>query len=145
MDSMMAVEIKQTLEREFEIFLTAQDIRGLNFAKLQEMSSQEIDGKKKRPGDVGDDSELLTGMKLLLRVIGIDEINPETCLELKTRNEPNRSEIFLIPGIEGVGAVFNSLIPKVKSPACCLQLGTNDNTQESVFAMADKLLPVKYS
>lgn len=33
MDSMMAVEIKQTLEREYEVFLTAQDIRGLTFAK----------------------------------------------------------------------------------------------------------------
>lgn len=29
MDSLMAVEIKQTLEREFEIFLTPQDLRGL--------------------------------------------------------------------------------------------------------------------
>lgn len=33
MDSMMAVEIKQTLEREFEVFLTAQDIRTLTFAR----------------------------------------------------------------------------------------------------------------
>lgn len=29
MDSLMAVEIKQTLEREFEIFLTPQDLRAL--------------------------------------------------------------------------------------------------------------------
>lgn len=29
MDSLMAVEIKQTLEREFEIFLTPQDLRSL--------------------------------------------------------------------------------------------------------------------
>ncbi|CAB0015645.1 unnamed protein product [Nesidiocoris tenuis] len=41
MDSMMAVEIKQTLEREFEIFLSPQDIRGLTFAKLQEMSNKD--------------------------------------------------------------------------------------------------------
>lgn len=33
MDSIMAVEIKQTLEREFEIFLTPQDIRSLTFAR----------------------------------------------------------------------------------------------------------------
>lgn len=33
MDSMMAVEIKQTLEREYEVFLTVQDIRTLTFAK----------------------------------------------------------------------------------------------------------------
>jgi fatty acid synthase len=39
MDSMMAVEIKQTLEREFEVFLTPQDIRSMTFAKLYEISS----------------------------------------------------------------------------------------------------------
>lgn len=33
MDSMTAVEIKQTLEREYDVFLTAQDIRGMTFAK----------------------------------------------------------------------------------------------------------------
>jgi len=38
MDSMMAVEIKQTLEREFEVFLTAQDIRSMTFAKLMEIA-----------------------------------------------------------------------------------------------------------
>lgn len=38
MDSMMAVEIKQTLEREFEMFLSAQDIRGMTFARLTELA-----------------------------------------------------------------------------------------------------------
>lgn len=33
MDSMMAIEIKQTLERDFEVFLTAQDIRSMTFAR----------------------------------------------------------------------------------------------------------------
>lgn len=36
---MMGVEIKQTLEREFEVFLTPQDIRSLTFAKLHEISA----------------------------------------------------------------------------------------------------------
>ncbi|KMQ83915.1 fatty acid synthase [Lasius niger] len=40
MDSMMAVEIKQTLEREFDILLSAQDIRNLNFAKLKKMTNK---------------------------------------------------------------------------------------------------------
>lgn len=33
MDSMMGVEIKQTLEREYDVFLTPQDIRNLTFAR----------------------------------------------------------------------------------------------------------------
>ena len=141
MDSMMAVEIKQTLEREFELFLTAQDIRGLNFAKLQEMSAQDTKKKSTNGGDAGS-GEILTGMKLLVRVIGNDQISNETCLALQTRAEPGRTEIFLVPGIEGFGNVFKGLTPKLKSPACALQLG-NDDTQCSINAMADKLVKVR--
>jgi len=39
MDSMTGVEIKKTLEREFEIYLTPQEIRNLTFAKLDELSA----------------------------------------------------------------------------------------------------------
>ena len=141
MDSMMAVEIKQTLEREFELFLTAQDIRGLNFAKLQEILAQDISKKSANGGDA-ESGEILTGMKLLVRVIGNDQISNETCLALQTRAEPGRTEIFLVPGIEGFGNVFKGLTPKLKSPACALQLG-NDDTQCSINAMADKLVKVK--
>lgn len=38
MDSMMAVEIKQVLEREYDVFLTAQDIRGLTFNRLVQVN-----------------------------------------------------------------------------------------------------------
>ena len=40
MDSMIAVEIKQTLERDFDMFLSAQEIRVLNIAKLVEISGK---------------------------------------------------------------------------------------------------------
>jgi len=39
MDSMTAVEIKETLEREFEVYLTLQEIRKLTFASLNELSA----------------------------------------------------------------------------------------------------------
>lgn len=39
MDSLMSVEIKQMLEREFDIFLTAQELRAITFGKFQEMSN----------------------------------------------------------------------------------------------------------
>ncbi|XP_011702926.1 PREDICTED: fatty acid synthase-like [Wasmannia auropunctata] len=41
-DSMMVIEIKQTLEREFDIFFTAQEIRNLSFAKLMKMSGGNV-------------------------------------------------------------------------------------------------------
>lgn len=55
MDSMMAVEIKQTLEREFEVFLSPQDIRSMTFAKLHEISSSKEAGV---PAEIITDSKL---------------------------------------------------------------------------------------
>jgi fatty acid synthase len=51
MDSMTAVEIKQSLEREFEIFLTPQEIRSLTFSRLREMAAdnQDIEGREEPP------------------------------------------------------------------------------------------------
>lgn len=37
MDSLMGAEIKQTLERNYDIVLGVQEIRNLTFAKLLEM------------------------------------------------------------------------------------------------------------
>lgn len=61
MDSMMAVEIKQTLEREFDVYLTAQDIRGLTFAKLAQLAAQ-----SKEEGGEGRDSALNQGRQIYL-------------------------------------------------------------------------------
>ena len=38
MDSVITVEIKETLEREFEVYLTPQEIRNLTFVSLHELS-----------------------------------------------------------------------------------------------------------
>jgi hypothetical protein len=40
MDSMTAVEIKETLEREFDVYLTPQEIRTLTLARLNELSAE---------------------------------------------------------------------------------------------------------
>jgi fatty acid synthase len=40
MDSLTAVEIKQSLEREFGIFLMPKEIRSLTFARLNEMAEK---------------------------------------------------------------------------------------------------------
>jgi fatty acid synthase len=39
MFSMTVVEIKETLEREFEVYLTPQEIRNLTLARIDELSA----------------------------------------------------------------------------------------------------------
>lgn len=141
MDSMMAVEIRQTLEREFEVLLSAQDIRGLNFAKLIEMSAAGNEDKIKESERIKTEEGGLLGMQMLYRVVGDQDIIPDVCLKMKTKEEPGRNEVFLIPGIEGLASIFKDIAPKLKSPACCLQIGVTSN-QTTFGNIIKQLLPV---
>jgi len=140
MDSMMAVEIKQTLEREFDVFLTAQDIRNLNFAKLTEMRDK--DAEKMQSQD--DEQQIeASGMQLIIRIMSDKDVTPEVCLKLKSKENPRKVEVFLVPGIEGCGQVFEPLASKIKPIAFALQhavrhVGHNTSIQE----IANSLLPV---
>ncbi|XP_035738069.1 fatty acid synthase-like isoform X1 [Vespa mandarinia] len=136
MDSMMAVEIKQTLEREYEIYLTSSDIRNLNFFKLMEMSNKPRDNCNNNENDI---KGLLSGTKMLLQMF--DEIlSAKVTIPLKTNPEEGRNEIFFLPGIEGYSGVFKTLESKIKSPATCFQLAANYELK-TVEAMANLFLP----
>lgn len=142
-DSMMAVEIKQTLEREFDTFLTAQDIRNLNFAKLIEMFDNETQNEKSSSKSVRDATEL-TGIKLLVRLIGNEHLIADVCVDLPTKRTSTKSEVFLIPGLEGCGSIFNPLVQKIEDSATCLQHGTYNVGMNctSINEIADCLLQV---
>lgn len=137
MDSMMAVEIKQTLEREYEIYLTAPDIRNLNFAKLMEMNNKETDNSNCNENTT---KGLLSGTKMLLEIFG-EILSAEVAIPLRTNPEEGRNEIFFLPGIEGYSGVFKTLESKIKSPATCFQLAANYELK-TVEAMANLFLPV---
>lgn len=128
MDSLMAVEIKQVIDREFEINLTAQDLRTLTFAKLQELS----DAKAKEDGP----KAILKSISLadlqknmLFRSLGEEKTADETILPL---NSVPLSEhdccALLIPGVEGViSPIFRNMAAAIQIPAYGLQThGTRD-------------------
>ncbi|XP_015179002.1 PREDICTED: fatty acid synthase [Polistes dominula] len=135
MDSMMAVEIKQTLEREFEIFLTAQDIRNLNFAKLIEMN--DVNESKSNNNQNSSQEESVT--KMVMQLFG-ETLSKDIIMPLKTNPEEGRKEIFFIPGIEGYGVVFKNLESKIKSPATCFQIASRYELK-SFEDMANFILP----
>jgi fatty acid synthase len=53
MDSMTVVEIQQSLEREFGLFLTPQEIRSLTFARLSEMAADNQENEAKEQPSQG--------------------------------------------------------------------------------------------
>ncbi|XP_070515445.1 fatty acid synthase-like isoform X3 [Cardiocondyla obscurior] len=141
MDSMMAVEIKQTLERDFDTFLTAQDIRNLTFAALQQMS---ITTKREKIHDTNKtDANNLEDLYIMIQKMKDSDFVSGIAIELNTKKEVNRGHIFLLPGIDGCAAVYMSLASRFKSSVTCLQYGVPNipNECHSVMKSAAYLLP----
>ena len=139
MDSMMAMEIKQTFERDFEVFLTPQDLRALNIAKLIEMSAK--DKKQSKKGaKFTTKTETVADMQQLMQSINVPLLDANYCVELPVKCLEKKNEVFLIPGIEGSASIFSTLALKLKSPVTCLQTGLRE-TDLSIEETADRLLP----
>lgn len=147
MDSMMAVEIKQTLEREFEVFLTAQDIRTLTFARLEELTAQreaEASTAATRPIN----AEAAAGLKVLMKNFGEEKLISEPFIYTPTMvNDGVEGEeaihvmdrvMFMLPGLEGSAAVLEPLCRRLKIKVCVLQLGI-EHPNENIDQMVDRL------
>lgn len=124
MDSLMAVEIKQALEREFEINLTAQDLRVLTFAKLQEISNANNDPATRTKllsaeNELDDDDS-----SKLFRSFGDEKISKQTILKANNLDPDKFDECaLLVPGVEGVvGDALLKIAKDLKIPSFVLQL-----------------------
>lgn len=142
MDSVMAVEIKQTLEREFDVFLTAYDIQTLTFAKLAEIRGKDAEREQMQ---IDEEKTDISEKQLLIQIMSNEDMIPDICMVLPTRRDSRKIEIFLLPGIEGCGHVFNSIASRIKPIAIALQYGTNNIglAHESIPEYADHLLSVR--
>ncbi|XP_036142716.1 fatty acid synthase-like [Monomorium pharaonis] len=137
-DSMMGVEIKQTLEREFDIFLTAQEIRNLTFAKLLKMSNvnaSDYDTQNKTKIN----TNTIEVIKFLVGIVKDTNFISETSIELSTGKEETNTEVFLIPGVDGCATVFNHLSPNMKFSTTSLQYNTNNIDTNIIAKTTDHL------
>jgi len=143
MDSMMTVEIKQTLEREFDLFLTVQEIRSLTFAKLIKMSDANVSDdntRDKRKFDTKDPDSV----KFLFGVVKDEDFISQTCFDLCTKRQKTKTQIFFIPGINGCGTVFNHLAPNIKFSASSLNYSTNNiDATHIISETTDHLINVR--
>lgn len=157
MDSMMAVEIKQTLEREFEVFLTAQDIRTLTFARLVEIAAQKeaeastsISVREVVP-------EEAAGVRVLIRNFGDEKSASEPFLYVPTMISDgsetdvsvheNEILMFVLPGLEGCAAGMAPLCRRLKIKICVLQYGLEEksNTLDDLVNRLHKTIKSRLS
>lgn len=122
-DSLMTVELKQTLEREYEIFLTTQELRALTFSKIAELAkareTQEPQSMLKSAEESNPKYK-----NLFVGNLGEEKLSDETILSFGDKTS-NSSECgaLMIPGIEGIaGEVWFKIANGVKFATSVLQL-----------------------
>lgn len=91
MDSLMSVEIKQVMEREFDVFLTAQQLRSVTFAKLEELSGTGGKLEAETPGE----HEITTNK--LFENLGDETVCNVTLLPINNVKEISPQIVF-VPG-----------------------------------------------
>ncbi|NWU98405.1 FAS synthase, partial [Upupa epops] len=118
LDSLMGVEVRQTLERDYDIVMTMREIRLLTINKLRELSSKSGTAEELKPSQLmktrqGEPPKL--DLNNLL-------VNPEgpTITRLNDVQSTERP-LFLVHPIEGSIAVFYTLASKLHMPCYGLQ------------------------
>uniref|UniRef100_A0A8C1I655 Fatty acid synthase n=1 Tax=Cyprinus carpio TaxID=7962 RepID=A0A8C1I655_CYPCA len=118
LDSLMGVEVRQTLERDYDIVMAMREIRQLTINKLRELSNQS-GGKEesqaapaKRSG-----AQALLESDLSLMLVNPDGPTVAPLNEVQSAERP----LFLIHPIEGSIAAFRTLTSKLSVPCYGLQ------------------------
>ncbi|TRZ14389.1 hypothetical protein HGM15179_012680 [Zosterops borbonicus] len=117
LDSLMGVEVRQTLERDYDIVMTMREIRLLTINKLRELSSKSrTEELKSSPlAKAGPGKTPKIDLNSLL-------VNPEgpTITRLNDVQSTERP-LFLVHPIEGSIAVFHTLASRLHMPCYGLQ------------------------
>lgn len=143
MDSLMAVEIKQALEREFDVVLTAQELRNLTFGRLQELTDS--GGKCDKPiQNLLDSPSKFTDIRtnMLLRSLGNEETANQIIIPLNDTNIECDTCVMFIPGVEGVSSpVLQKMSENIEVPVYALQLHAYSK-EESLSNLISSVSPV---
>jgi len=112
LDSLMGVEIKQTLERDYDISMSAKEIRALTFAKLDQLSTS-------TPQSAGDSappaSEAVSQAASVSIHYELHHLCPTDAVVEMNRVETEAAPLFIIPPIEGSVLLLGSVMSKIQT------------------------------
>lgn len=115
MDSLMGAEIKQTLERNYDVVLSAQEIRVLTFGRLQELSSGGAVEATPTAPKPSEDNQLQYD-------IGVELMPSKPVIQMASKSSDNKkSPVFILHPIEGVVHALNRLAKEINAPVYGLQ------------------------
>uniref|UniRef100_A0A7E4UMS9 Fatty acid synthase n=1 Tax=Panagrellus redivivus TaxID=6233 RepID=A0A7E4UMS9_PANRE len=149
LDSLMGVEIKQAIDRDYDLNLSMKEIRTLTLNKLQSLAenggnavtvlqdSGEHEMKKEGEREAKQNSveALEQQMSQLFKMrVDVNDLDPEDIL-VKCNNVTEGPVTFFVHPIEGIASPLNKVMSKCKFPAYCFQF-TRNVPQESIEAAA---------
>ncbi|CAH1160281.1 unnamed protein product [Phaedon cochleariae] len=139
MDSMTAVEIKQILERDYEVFLSPKDMRTMTLAKLKKIQEDSDLATK----DETKQTDANEGLEMFFRISleETDNTSSHMRLQSKTEDNPSGRNIVIFPGIDGSAKALEPMARHLDGDVLGLQF-IHEECCTTVQNMAQKLLPV---
>lgn len=135
-DSLMTIEIKQALEREFDISISTKDLRATTFQTLQTLSDRGVDSMSLVPKSIGDLKELFN-----IKHMGMYETDdkPEPIYRLISKASANSIDelVLILPGIEGDGNPGWRLIGKNLNVTTLIGKYKATLSNSTIFELAD--------
>ncbi|KAM6175935.1 fatty acid synthase [Erethizon dorsatum] len=119
LDSLMGVEVRQTLEREYDLVLSMREVQQLTLRKLQELSSQPSPASELVSPKARESSQARPQAQLNLSMLLVNPEGP-TLTRLNSVQSTERP-LFLVHPIEGSTTVFHNLAAKLSVPTYGLQ------------------------
>ncbi|KJH41745.1 acyl transferase domain protein [Dictyocaulus viviparus] len=148
LDSLMGVEIKQALERDYDIVLSMKDIRTLTLNKLQQLAESggqgttalqttELDMKKETERDAERNTvEMLERqMNQLFKMrVDVNDLDPQDIV-VKCNKINDGPITFFVHSIEGIATPLKRVMTKCNFPVYCFQ-STKEVPQDSIESVA---------
>lgn len=147
MDSLMAIEIKQTLEREFEIYLPTQELRALTFLTLQKLSDEAVKQQESGNSAAGKLDEAPREFDLTGLLVDISEGNGPSIYRLPSKDSSDNFDkhVLIMPGVEGDNRpIWRAIAQNIQLPT---YIARYDDTSESscILKMAKYFVNVRTS
>ncbi|XP_037134459.1 fatty acid synthase [Syngnathus acus] len=127
LDSLMGVEVRQTLERDYDMVMAMREIRQLTINKLRELSNKKPDGSNAKKDVIRTMSE----SNLTELLVNPDGPTVTSLNDVQSQERP----LFLVHPIEGSVAAFKTLASKLSVPCYGLQC-TKDAPLDSIQSLA---------
>lgn len=143
MDSLMGAEIKQNLERNFDIVMNAQEIRSLTFGQLKSLEKGGSSDTTAVPAATTQNGHTTNGTEETITMIGdgtqveysFNLLPSETIIRIDTNKNAKGTPIFIIHAIEGVIDALVPLAATLKHPVWGLQC-TPDAPHDTINQLA---------